>query len=143
MIFPYEEISKTESDTNNIASEFSSEILPGDLICLNGELGAGKTFFAKALMKNFGIINVNSPSFAIVNEYKGNLNFNHFDFYRIKNINELYDIGINEYLLDEQNIKLIEWSDLFPEVLPTRRFEIHFEILNSNERKITIRKIYE
>lgn len=140
MIFPYEQISETELDTINIAKKFSTHINVGDIICLNGELGVGKTFFAKAVLNNFGIESANSPSFAIVNEYDGKLKFFHFDFFRLKNISELYDIGIDEYLMDDKSVKIIEWAELFADVLPNVRFEINFEMLNSEKRKITITK---
>ena len=140
MILPCELMCNSEDETINVANDFSPILKNGDVVCLSGELGAGKTFFVKALLKNYGIDNVNSPSFAIVNQYSGGKHFFHFDFYRLKNINELHDIGISEYMMNEESIKLIEWAELFPEILPVNRIEINFEILNSETRKITIKK---
>lgn len=139
MTFPISVESLNESDTINIANEFAVIINNGDVVTLNGNLGSGKTFFIKAVCKNFEIDNVTSPSFAIVNSYDGKYKVNHFDFYRIKKIDELYDIGYYDYLNDS-SITFIEWADLFPKLLPKNYYEINIEIDSQNKRKISIRK---
>lgn len=131
---------KTEADTINAANEFSSMLKGGEVIALRGELGAGKTFFVKAVLKNMGISNVNSPSFAIVYEYSGTFKVNHFDFYRINKIGELYDIGFEEYLSNNGTITFIEWADMFPEVLPKNRIDIDITLLDDFNREIIIQK---
>ena len=105
-----------------------------------GELGTGKTFFVKKTLANFGITWVNSPSFAIVNEYKNSFNFYHIDFYRLKNIKELFDIGFDDYMNDKNSIIFIEWGNLFPQALPAKRVEINFKLNLDNYREITIKK---
>lgn len=117
-----------EDETTAIANRFAGIILQGDVIVLNGNLGAGKTFFIKKVLKNFGIENANSPTFAIVNEYEGRLKFYHFDFYRINRSAELFDIGINDYLTDSDAVTFIEWGNLMPEVLPHKRIEVNIEM---------------
>ena len=139
MTFPFAAELLNESDTINVAKEFTEELKVSDLVALNGNLGSGKTFFIKAVCKNFGIDNVTSPSFAIVNSYHKKFIVNHFDFYRIKEIDELYDIGFYEYLNDS-SITFIEWAELFPKLLPKRYYEINIEIVSQSERKILIRK---
>ena len=124
MKFPYSLKIFSEDETRQLAGEFSNSIGPGDVVILNGDLGTGKTFFVKALAKNFGITNVSSPTFAIVNEYSGTRKIYHFDFYRIEKAGELFDIGINDYLNDTDAITFIEWGNLFPEVLPAKTIEI-------------------
>ena len=79
----------TEQETTELANEFSKEISLGDVIVLNGDLGSGKTFFVNKTLLNFEITDVNSPTFAIVNEYEGKVKFYHLDFYRIEKIIEL------------------------------------------------------
>ncbi len=110
-----------EKETEDFANQFSTQVTEGDVIALIGNLGSGKTFFVKKFAEYFGIYNVNSPSFAIVNQYENELiKINHFDFYRLKSISEIIDIGFYDYLMDKQSITFIEWADLFPEVLPQK-----------------------
>lgn len=124
MELPYSLKILSEEETCELADKFSEIIVPGDVIVLAGDLGTGKTFFVKALAKKFGITNVSSPTFAIINEYYGDKKIYHFDFYRIEKASELFDIGINDYLNDTEAITLIEWGNLYPEVLPDKRIEI-------------------
>ena len=131
---------KAEQKTKEIADEFSKILRAGDVIALIGDLGSGKTFFVKAVCSNLNIEDVSSPSFAIVNEYNGNYKVNHFDFYRIKKIEELYDIGFTEYLNDEEAITFIEWADMFSELLPRKYYRIQIELKDNSERIITIEK---
>lgn len=135
MSFPYSRKSKSEVDTVLIADDFSSKLKNGMIIILNGDLGAGKTFFIKHVLHKFGITNTNSPTFAIVNEYVADKVFYHFDFYRINKESELHDIGIEDYFNDEQSIIFIEWGNLFPQVLPKKRIEINISYINDNERE--------
>ena len=135
MSFPYSRKSKSEVDTVLIADDFSSKLKNGMIVILNGDLGAGKTFFIKHVLQKFGINNTNSPTFAIVNEYIGDKVFYHFDFYRINKESELHDIGIEDYFNDEQSIIFIEWGNLFPHVLPKKRIEINISYINDNERE--------
>jgi len=111
--------------TAELAFEFSADLKGGEVVVLNGSLGAGKTYFIKNAGLYFNIHNINSPSFAIVNEHYGTKKINHFDFYRIKSALELYNIGIDDYLCEEDSITFIEWGNLFKEVLPHKRIEIN------------------
>ena len=97
-------------------------------------------FFVKKTLTNFGITWVNSPSFAIVNEYKNSFKFYHIDFYRLKSSKELFDIGFNDYLNDKEAIVFIEWGNLFPQVLPKKRIEITLKMNSANTREILITK---
>lgn len=112
-----EYISKTEQDTKNIAKEFAKTLSIGDVITLEGDLGAGKTVFTKGLVDYFsdGKEIAVSPTFTIVNEYQTTPKIYHFDFYRIKNPNELFAIGIEEYLYGD-GICIVEWPERAPEV---------------------------
>jgi tRNA threonylcarbamoyladenosine biosynthesis protein TsaE len=129
----------TEQDTIDFASEFSKQLNGGEVVVLNGNLGAGKTFFIKAVIRNFNVEEGSSPTFALVNEYYGNKKFYHFDFYRIEREEELYDIGIDEYLSDPEAIKFIEWGNLFPGVLPEKRIEVEIILKDDNKREIIIK----
>lgn len=140
MSFPYMRKSKSEQDTILIADEFASILKNGMIVILNGDLGAGKTFFIKQVLQKFNVTNANSPTFAIVNEYVGDTTFYHFDFYRINKVSELHDIGIEDYFNDEQSIIFLEWGNLFPEVLPKQRIQIKIDYIDENEREFSFIK---
>ncbi|MBI5730356.1 MAG: tRNA (adenosine(37)-N6)-threonylcarbamoyltransferase complex ATPase subunit type 1 TsaE [Ignavibacteriales bacterium] len=139
MDFPFHAIIRSEEETILTAQNFAKKIEIGDIILLNGDLGSGKTFFVKYICKEFGVENVLSPSFAIVNEYHNKISFVHFDFYRIKKMEELYDIGFQEYLSGE-SIVFIEWSNMFPDILPKRNYQIDLKFVNNMSREISIVK---
>jgi len=130
----------SESETATMASDFMLSCKRGDRVILNGDLGAGKTFFIKAALASIGIANVNSPSFAIVNEYQNKFHIYHFDFYRLKNSAELFDIGWQDYLNDDGSILFVEWGNLLPSVLPKERIDISIEILNGTGRELRFEK---
>jgi tRNA threonylcarbamoyladenosine biosynthesis protein TsaE len=140
MKFPCTYKVHSEEETVNIAQQFSSTLSPGEVIILNGNLGSGKTFFIKNVLQYFNITEVNSPTFSLVNEYSSNRKFYHFDFYRIENVNELYDIGFDEYMADEEAVKFIEWGNLFRSILPHRRTEIEIILNHDMSRKISFNK---
>ena len=125
----------SEEETIDLAYSFADILKPGDVIILNGNLGAGKTFFVRNVVKKFGIENVCSPTFAIVNEYINSNKIYHFDFYRINNSSELFDIGYYDYLNDLEAITFIEWGNLIPEVLPHKRIEVDIKIENNFSRE--------
>ena len=131
MKYPYSLKIITEAETRNIALEFSKDLQKGDVVVLNGDLGTGKTFFVKEIGKIFGINSVSSPTFALVNEYSGRIKIYHLDFYRIEKLEEIFDIGFNDYINDNEAIMFIEWGELFSEILPHKRFEIKI-ILNED-----------
>lgn len=139
MIFPVTLKSNSESDTKSIANEFSQIIEDGMIICLNGNLGVGKTFFIKRVLENFDVKNSNSPTFSIVNEHYGKKKFYHFDFYRINSEMELLDIGIEDYFNDDEAIIFIEWSNLFPKVIPKKHLVLNIEIFDDDSRTFEFR----
>ena len=140
MIFPFEKEIQSLNQTKLLAIELSKFLQKGNIIVLNGNLGTGKTTLVKNICEQWEISNVNSPSFSIVNEYSGTNKVYHFDFYRLKKIEELYDIGYEEYLNDEESIIFIEWGNLMNEALPRIYLEILIATNPSDERKIRIIK---
>ncbi len=128
-------------DELKVFAEWLAESLRnGDFVALVGNLGAGKTALVKAVCLNYGIVEVNSPSFAIVNEYYGERLIYHLDFYRIKNAEELVNIGYYEYVNSAEAIKFVEWADMFPNVLPPKRIEIKIEYIKETKRKIFVKR---
>lgn len=135
MKFPFSKKIFSVEETSSLADDFVKILAPGDVVILNGNLGAGKTFFVKQILKKFNIDFVNSPTFAIVNEYYGKYIFYHFDFYRINREVELFDIGINDYLNNVEAITFIEWGNMFPDILPKKRIEIDITLSEDYSRQ--------
>jgi tRNA threonylcarbamoyladenosine biosynthesis protein TsaE len=128
--------SKSPSETGKAGRLFAEKhISTGDIIGLNGELGSGKTVFVKGIVRYFSVKDtVNSPTYLIVNEYKGihpasgaNINIYHFDFYRINDVSELDIIGFAEYFKNENSIYLIEWSRIAEEYLNISLKKVYFD----------------
>ena len=134
MEYPFSKTVQSENQTRELAVFFAEQINEQQIIVLNGDLGAGKTFFIKQVCSVWGITNVSSPTFAIVNSYNNSKLIYHFDFYRLKNKAELFDIGFNDYLNDSQAVIFIEWGNLIPEILPNKRIEINIDILEESKR---------
>ncbi len=133
-------ITQSEQETINLGSEFAkTNLKAGDVVALFGDLGSGKTRFVQGICKGFGITeHVSSPSFTIVNEYNtGSLKIFHFDFYRIKTIDEIVDIGFDDYI-NGDGICIIEWAERVTDLLGSR-FEVHFSLGDTeNIREIKI-----
>ncbi|MGE4282118.1 MAG: tRNA (adenosine(37)-N6)-threonylcarbamoyltransferase complex ATPase subunit type 1 TsaE [Clostridia bacterium] len=111
-------ISNSPQETEQIAYKIGVQLEPGCVVCLGGDLGAGKTAFTKGLVKAYGIEeDVTSPTFTIVNEYDGNVPVYHFDVYRIHDVDEMFEIGFEEYIYGE-GISVIEWAENIKEILP-------------------------
>ncbi len=142
-------ITKTAKETEKFANRFSRRILKSKLakgalvIGLIGELGSGKTVFAKGFAKGLGIKEiVVSPTFVLERIYRlKSRNFKlfvHIDAYRIGKAKELADLGFKDLAADSRNIILIEWADRVKKILPKNHIEIKFEHISNNKRKITI-----
>ena len=140
MNFPYLKNITSETATKVVAKKFASVLKAGDIILLEGNLGAGKTFFVKEVSAYFNVYEASSPTFALVNEYNGDYKIYHFDFYRINKIDELFNIGIDEYLSDEDAIKFIEWAELFPDAILEYNYLVKISLEPNGEREIKIIK---
>lgn len=117
-------ITKSPEETARIGTTLGSLLRAGDIICLQGELGAGKTCFAKGIARGMGIEGpVTSPTFTLVNEYHGDLTLYHFDVYRLNGSEEMDDIGYEEYFYGD-GVTLVEWAERIREVLPAERLDI-------------------
>ena len=133
----YKITSRSIEDTMELAENLESEKFPGMIICLDGELGSGKTLFVKGFAKSLGIEdNITSPTFNIVKEYQsGELPLYHMDVYRLEEGDE--SIGFDDYFKSE-GICIIEWSELIEESLPEERLDIKFKVIDENTRIIKI-----
>ena len=127
-------------ETFETGYEMGLKALPGQIYCLNGDLGVGKTVFTQGFAKGLGIEEpVNSPTFTIIQEYlDGRLPLYHFDVYRIGDIEEMDELGYEEYCYSE-GVCLIEWSSLIKEIIPEDAIEIVIE--KNLEKGFDYRKI--
>ena len=129
-------------ETTNIGFELGKLLNSGDIICLTGDLGTGKTHITKGIAKGLNITdNITSPTFNIVNEYDtGRLKLNHFDVYRVSDPDEIYAIGFDDYIFSDA-VSIIEWANYIEEILPNDYIHIHISkdlSKGENFRKITI-----
>lgn len=131
-------ITHSPEETIEFAKEIGSKLKGGDVIAYIGGLGAGKTTFTRGLAIGMGLDDdVTSPTFAIVNEYRGKINLYHFDMYRIMNTESLETTGFFDYLSDD-NVLAIEWSENIKDALDENTIYITINKIDDNTREIII-----
>lgn len=125
--------SRSERDTLELAENLESEKFPNMVLCLEGELGSGKTVFVKGFANALGIEdNVTSPTFNLIKEYpNGELPLYHMDVYRLEGTSE--NIGFADYF-NKGGVTIIEWADLIQNYLPEERLDIKFKVIDENTR---------
>ncbi len=130
---------------NSVADQFLKAFPNPAVFCFYGSMGAGKTTFIQALCEKLHVVDVvNSPSFAIVNEYKreeGDSVY-HFDFYRLKEEEEAYDLGYEDYFYSDSYC-FVEWPEKIESLLPTSRYDVHVEVLEDMTRSVTVDEVKE
>lgn len=132
--------SSSPEETFALGKKMGEQVIPGQIICLNGDLGVGKTVFTQGLAAGLGIAGpVNSPTFTILQVYEeGRIPLYHFDVYRIADVEEMEEIGYEEYFFGE-GVCLIEWSNLIEEIIPEGAMQITIE--KNVDRGFDYRKI--
>ena len=133
-------ISNSPEETKSMGKDFSKNLTKGNIVALYGELGSGKTQFIKGICKGLGVKEiVTSPTFIIINEYTASLveNVFHFDLYRIKNKEEVFSLGFEEYMTRD-GIILIEWPELVEDELPKETFKIFMSHSGNSENTRSI-----
>ncbi len=131
---------KSGDETIELGRKLGSALRKGDIIALVGELGSGKTWFAKGIGLGLGIAHdtvVTSPSFSLVNEYEGRYTFFHMDGYRLENLSDFLSAGLDEYFYQD-GIVAIEWANRWPEILPDWNLEVEITIVDEKSRKFTL-----
>jgi len=133
-------IVKSIEETKSLASDFAKTLKVGDVVLLNGDLGAGKTTFTQLVFSCLGVKEVvNSPTFSVLKTYQvGELTLHHFDVYRI-NTQEAIECGFDEVLSDKNAIIFIEWAENIKELLPKSFFEVEIKLVG-NSREFSIQK---
>ncbi len=129
----YKYTSRCEEDTLELAENIESEKFPGMVICLNGELGSGKTVFVKGFAKALGIQEtITSPTFSLVKEYHdGEMPLFHMDVYRMEDSKE--NFGLDDYL-NQEGICIIEWPEMIEEQLPEERLDVKIKVIDDDVR---------
>ena len=118
-------ISQSVGETIILGEKLGALVNSGDVLCLTGDLGTGKTHFVKGFAKGLNIKEyITSPTFTIVNEYQGRLKLYHFDVYRVDDPDEIYAIGFDEYIFSSA-VSIIEWANLIEELIPEESLRIN------------------
>lgn len=132
-------ISNNVAETESYAERFAANLVGGEVLLLEGDLGAGKTHFVKGLARGLGIDEmITSPTFALHNSYEGKFTLNHFDFYRISDSEEVEILGLHEFFYDKNAVCAIEWSQNIKNLLPKNCITITIEKIDENKRKIIL-----
>lgn len=132
----YEWNCKSEDETLVLAEKLAEHLMQGDMIILEGDLGAGKTTFTKGIAKGLGVKRtVNSPTFTIIKEYKGRLPLYHMDVYRLENSDE--DLGFDEYFNGE-GVTVVEWAKFIKEYLPSNYLTVNINRQGEQSRKVEL-----
>ncbi|MBQ9510514.1 MAG: tRNA (adenosine(37)-N6)-threonylcarbamoyltransferase complex ATPase subunit type 1 TsaE [Clostridia bacterium] len=135
-----EKICRSVDETENVGYEFAKLLCAGDFVAMRGDLGAGKTAFVRGVAKFLcPQARVCSPTYAIVNTYRGNITIYHFDMYRIESEESLYSTGFFDYL-DDDAVCIAEWSEKIEDFIPVGAYFVSIDKLSENERKVTISK---
>lgn len=133
-------VTKSLEESIALGKKIGSKLRPGDIVGFYGELGSGKTTMIKGVAMGLGVKEqdiVKSPSFIMINEYKGRYPIYHIDLYRVRNIEEVLSIGFEDYLYGD-GVCLIEWAEKAEGQLPENIIKIEFESVSLTERKINI-----
>ena len=132
----YKITTHSEEETIEVAENFESEKFPNMIICLDGDLGSGKTLFTKGIAASLGIEeNITSPTFTIVTEYEGELPLYHMDVYRLDGNTD--GVGIEEYF-HKGGVVVIEWANMIKDILPEERLDIKIKTMGENKRLLII-----
>jgi tRNA threonylcarbamoyladenosine biosynthesis protein TsaE len=126
--------------TERLARRLAGLLFPGAVVALVGPLGAGKTFFVRAVAEGLGVADgrvVSSPTFVLIQEYAARLPVYHFDAYRLRSEAEFFDLGAHEYF-EGQGVSLVEWADRVPGCLPAEHLRLTIEVAGETARRFTV-----
>jgi tRNA threonylcarbamoyladenosine biosynthesis protein TsaE len=137
---------KHEQETFVFGENLSRSLQNGDVVCITGDLGTGKTALTKGIAKGLGILDwITSPTFTVVNEYEGDKRLFHFDVYRVHDEEELFHIGFLDYF-EREGVFVIEWADLIEALIPKRAIWLQIEKdleKGLDVRYITVRAMHQ
>jgi len=137
MTYILELTSGSSRETQEIGLILGREAKPGDVILLNGELGSGKTTLTQGIAWGLGVgEHAHSPTFVFVGQYFGRIALYHIDLYRIGNVSETHELGLDEYVFGE-GLTVVEWANRAPELFPEERIEINLEYIDNEVRRLS------
>ncbi|MFZ5354316.1 MAG: tRNA (adenosine(37)-N6)-threonylcarbamoyltransferase complex ATPase subunit type 1 TsaE [Bacillota bacterium] len=130
-------VTDSVEETFELGQKLGILLQKGNIICLSGDLGAGKTAFTKGIGKGLGVKEyVTSPTYTIINEYTGRIPLYHFDVYRLENVDEMYELGYEEYFFGDGAV-VLEWADNVKEIIPAERLWVTIlKTRNDDSREI-------
>jgi len=135
---PHVLVTRSPEETRELGSALGGSLLAGCFVALTGDLGSGKTVLVQGIADGLGCAGeVSSPSFVIVNEYRGRVPIYHIDLYRVTDSRSLHDLGYREYFYGD-GVTLVEWADRVPDLLPPDRLDVSIELTGAEERRITM-----
>lgn len=137
-------LSTNTEQTLRLGEKLARHLRGGDILCLEGDLGSGKTTLIKGIAKGLKIApeKVNSPTFVLMNAYEGRLSLYHFDLYRLEHIREISSIGYEEFLYGD-GVSVIEWADKLEELTPKEHLRVELKHKGENERLIKFTAVGE
>ena len=132
-------VTNSAAETRELGEQLAKRLEPGDVVLLRGDLGAGKSELTRGIARGLGVREtVTSPSFTILNVYEsGRCPLYHFDWYRLESADELYELGLDEYIGGD-GIAVVEWPERCPEVVPERFVRIDIRATGDETREIAI-----
>lgn len=137
-------ITNSPFETRSLGEKIGKLLQPGDIICLEGDLGAGKTLFSKGVAAGLGIAEeeVSSPTFTLINEYQGRLPLYHMDVYRLDDEEAMEGLGLDEYFYGTGTC-LVEWANKLGSLTPQEALFIEIISIGENERQISLKPVGE
>ena len=131
---------KSAAETQALAARLAAEMPPGTVLCLHGDLGAGKTCFVQGLAKALGVRRpVGSPTFTLINEYRGTKPLAHIDLYRVRGAGDAFGLGLEDYLFHFGGIVAIEWAERVAELLPEECWHVRLAAGTGDDmRRVTV-----
>jgi tRNA threonylcarbamoyladenosine biosynthesis protein TsaE len=131
-------ISHSDRETHRIGERLGALCQAGDVVLLEGALGAGKTALTQGIGRGLGVpVVINSPTFTLVKEYAGRLPLYHFDLYRLDDEEEVLDLGVDEYL-DGDGVCVVEWADRAPGVWPPSHLRVRLVVIGPHDRRLEL-----
>ena len=143
MISSVEIATSSPEETQDVGRLLGEISRPGDVFLLVGNLGSGKTCLTQGIAWGLGVKErARSPTFVLVNEYKGRLSLYHVDLYRLDDVDEIWDLGLDEYLFGE-GVCVVEWAEKALYTFPSEHVMVRFEYLDENERRLSLTGVGE
>jgi len=135
-------MTRSEKETYKRGQELAKTLVPGDVVGLIGELGAGKSVFTRGILHGLGITDtyIASPTFTLINVYRGKLPVYHFDVYRLEDPDELDGIGYEEFFFGD-GVTIVEWADKVQNHLPKKYIKVSLKVLSANGRLLNIQHV--